>query len=143
MQLEEIFRYGSDERRGYAGSGCLLGINKLIKEYGNFEFNAQTTSYGIKVSEWHTPFGVIYIKRHPLFSFEATNRNSMVLFEPRNVKYRYIDDTMFYDDPEKKNTGYLRRDGTKEEFLTEAGLEMRHASTGGWLNGFNTDNGTP
>jgi hypothetical protein len=142
-QLELIFRYGSDERIGFCGSGVLLGINKLIKEYGNYEFNASTTSYGIKVVEWTTPFGVLYLKRHPLFSYEATNRNSCVIFEPRNLKYRFVDDTTFYDDPEKKNTGYLRRDGTKEEFLTEAGLEMHHASTGGWLNGFNTDNGTP
>ncbi len=142
-QLEEMFRYGSDERMAFCGSGVILGINKLVKEYGNFEFSAQTKDYGINVTTWTTPFGVIHMKRHPLFSYEVTNRNSMVCFEPKNVKYRFITDTTFYDDPDKKNTGRNRIDGTDEEYLTECGLEFHHASTCAFLNGFNSDNGTP
>jgi hypothetical protein len=141
--LEQIFRYGSDERLAFAGSTVILGINKLVKEYGNFEFNAKTTSYGLRVMEWVTPFGVIHIKRHPLFSYETTNRRTMIVFEPNDLRYRYIDDTSFYDDPAKRNTGWTRRDGTKEEFLTECGLEMHHPSKCGYLNGFGSDNGTP
>jgi len=142
-QLEKMFRYGSDERMAFCGSGVILGINKLVKEYGNFEFNAQTKDYGINVTTWTTPFGVIHMKRHPLFSYEVTNRNSMICFEPKNIKYRYISDTSFFEDPDKKNTGRNRIDGTDEEYLTECGLEFHHASTCAFLNGFNTDNGTP
>ncbi len=142
-QLEEMFRYGSDERLAFCGSGVILGINKLVKEYGHFEFTSETKDYGINVMKWTTPFGIINMKRHPLFSYEATNRNSMVCFEPTNLKYRYITDTTFYDDPDKKNTGRNRIDGTDEEFLTECGLEFHHPSTCAYLNGFNSDNGTP
>jgi hypothetical protein len=138
--LEQIFRYGSDERMAFCGSGVILGINKLIKLYGNYQLIPKTTSYGIRVMEWVTPFGILNMKRHPLFSYEATNRNTMVVFEPSDLRYRYIDDTSFYDDPEKKNTGYTRRDGTKEEYLTECGLEFHHPSKCGYLNGFNSDN---
>ena len=67
----------------------------------------------------------------------------MVLFDPRNLIYRYIDDTTFYEDPDKKNTGRDRIDGTDEEYLTECGLEIHHPRTCAYLNGFNTDNGTP
>ena len=142
-QLEQVFRYGSEERMGYCGSGVILAINKLVKTYGNFEFNTRTTSYGIKVKEWVTPFGTVYLKRHPLFSFEATNRYSCVLFEPKNLTYRFLTDTTFYPDPDKQNTGRGRIDGTDEEYLTECGLEMHFPNTGAWLNGFNSDNGTP
>lgn len=142
-QLETIFRYGSGERLALCGSGTILGINKLVKEYGNYTFTPKTTDYGIQVMKWTTPFGVINLKRHPLFSFEVTNRNSMLILEPADLKYRFIDDTTFYDDPEKKNTGYSRMDATNEEFLTECGLEFHHPSKTGYLNGFNTDNGTP
>lgn len=138
--LEQIFRYGSDERMAFVGSGVLLEINKLIKLYGNYQLMPKTTSYGIKVMQWVTPFGILNMKRHPLFSYETTNRNSMLVFEPRDLTYRYIDDTTFYDDPEKKNTGYSRIDGTKEEFLTECGLEMHHPLKCGYLNGFGSDN---
>jgi hypothetical protein len=138
--LEQIFRYGKEERLAFCGSGTILAITKLIKLYGNYQLTPKMTSYGIKVMEWVTPFGVIYLKRHPLFSYETTNRNSMLLLAPEQLVYRYIDDTTFYDDPEKKNTGYSRRDGTKEEFLTECGLELHHPSMFGWLHGFGSDN---
>lgn len=143
QELEEIFRYGSNERLAFAGSGVILAINKLIKEYGNFDFTPKTKSYGINVTEWHTPFGMINIMRHPLFSYETTNRYSMVVFDPADLTYRYITDTTFYPDPDKKNTGRGRIDGTDEEYLTECGLEFHHPSKCAWLNGFNQDNGTP
>lgn len=139
-QLEEMFRYGSDERMAYCGSGVILAINKLVKEYGNFDFTPKTVSYGINVMQWTTPFGVIMLKRHPLFSFEATNRNSLIAFEPKNLIYAYIDDTTFYADDEKQNTGRNHIDGREEEFLTECGLEFHHPNTCAFLNGFGTDN---
>lgn len=143
IQLEQIFRYGSQDRLAFAGSGVVLAINKLIKEYGNYEFTSKTTDYGIKVKTWVTPFGDLHIKIHPLFSYEATNRNCMVVFDPKDINYRYIDDTTFYNDPDKQNTGRNRIDGTDEEYLTEAGLEFHHYVKTGYLTGFGSDNGTP
>lgn len=143
VQLEQIFRYGAQDRLAFAGSGVILAINKLIKEYGNYEFTSKTTDYGIKVKTWSTPFGDLHIKIHPLFSYEATNRNCMVVFEPKDLIYRYIDDTTFYDDPDKQNTGRNRIDGTDEEYLTECGLEFHHYQKTGFLSGFGSDNGTP
>jgi hypothetical protein len=138
--VEQIFRYGKEERLAFCGSGVLLSINKLVKLYGNYQLSPKATSYGINVMEWVTPFGVLNLKRHPLFSYETTNRNSMLVLATDQLVYRYIDDTTFYDDPEKKNTGYTRRDGTKEEFLTECGLEIHHPAMFGWLHGFGSDN---
>lgn len=133
--LEQIFRYGGTEKLAICGSGALLGINRLIKASGNFEFKSETKSYGIKVTEWTTAFGTINLMTHPLFSYEPTNRNCMAIMEPKNLKYRFITDTTFYEDVEKQNTGYTRRDGQKEEFLTEAGLELHHPTTFGYLTG--------
>jgi len=142
-ELEQVFRYGSGERLAFCGSGVILQINKLIKEYGNFEFMPKTKAYGISVVEWHTPFGMINLMRHPLFSYESTNRHSMVVFEPKDLTYRFITDTTFFPDPDKQNTGRNRIDGTDEEFLTECGLEFHHPIKCAYLNGFGSDNGTP
>lgn len=138
--LEQVFRHGKDERLAFCGSGVLLAINKLIKLYGNYQLTPKATSYGIRVMEWVTPFGILNLKRHPLFSYETTNRNSMLILAADQLKYRYIDDTTFYDDPEKKKSSYNRPDGTKEEFLTECGLEIHHPQMFGWLHGFGSDN---
>lgn len=143
QELEETFRYGALDKLAFCGSGVILAINKLVKEYGNYEFKPTTKDYGIKVTEWHTPFGMINMVTHPLFSHETTNRNTMIIFEPKGLRYRYIDDTTFYPDPDKQNTGRGRIDGTDEEFLTECGLEFHHPIKCAYLNGFGSDNGTP
>jgi len=141
-QLEQIFRYGADDKLALCGSGALLGINRLVKANGMYQLAPKTTSYGIKVIEWVTPFGIINLKTHPLFSYEETNRNSCIILEPSMLKYRHIEDsdTFFKPDKSEKTGGPNSVDGTKESFLTEAGLEMHHPSKFGYLNGFNTDN---
>lgn len=140
---EHIFRHGSDERLAYVGSGVLLAINKLIKANtsSRFQFNEKTGAYGIKVTEWHTPFGIVYMKRHPLFSYDDTTRNMAVVFDPKDLVYKYIDDTTFFPSGEGKvSSAGDRIDGTKEEYLTEAGLEFHHPAKCALLTGFGSDN---
>lgn len=139
-RLEAIFRYGSSEKMAFAGSGALLGMNRLAKAGAQITMTPTTESYGISVSKWVTPFGTLNVKTHPLFSYDPTNRNSLVIFEPENLKERVLDNTIFFDDKEKQNTGHNRIDGTKEEYLTETGLEYHFPQTGGILTGLNQDN---
>ena len=139
-RLRLMFRYGRNEKMVFCGDGALLAINRLAKSSGQFTLTAQTMAYGINVTTWQTPFGKIYLKTHPLFSYETTNQYSMVVFEPEELKYRYITDTKFYADPDKQNTGWTRRDGTSEEFLTEAGMEFHFPTGWGYLNGVGKDN---
>jgi hypothetical protein len=141
--LELMFRYGRGEKLALCGTGALLGINALAQAGSHFTITTTTKAYGISVSEWVTPFGTIYLKTHPLFNVEDTLRYSMLVIEPENIKYRYIDDTNFYGEGDAKQaapgTNSARVDGTNEEFLTEAGLEYHHPSTGGFLNGVGQD----
>jgi len=133
--LEQIFRYGEAEKMAICGSGTILGINRLAKASGQLQLMPTTLAYGIRVMEWITPFGSIYMKTHPLFSYDAATRNSMLIFEPKNLKYRYIDDTRYID---QSNTSTA--DGEEGEYLTECGLEYHFPNGWGWLNGFNQAN---
>jgi hypothetical protein len=45
--------------------------------------------------------------------------------------------------PDDGEHGHNRLDGTKEEWLTECGLEYHHPVKFGFLSGFNTDNALP
>ena len=137
-KLEQIFRYGSGDKLAFVGSGVLLGIQALVKAGVTYTFNRETI-YGYNVTQWVTPFGTINLMTHPLFSFEPTNRFSMMIFEPNGLKYRFIDDTDFYGDGDKQNTGAGRKDGFDEEFLTEAGLEYHHPMAWGYLNNVGVD----
>lgn len=134
-KLEEVFRYGEQEKMAFVGSGTILAINNLAKQTGQIQLTSETSKFGLQVWNWITPFGSIYMKTHPLFSYYASTRNSMLIFEPKSLKYRFIDDTKFIDQS-KTNT----KDGDESEFLTEAGLEYHHPIGWGWFNGFGQTN---
>lgn len=138
--LEVIFRYGSGDKMAFAGSGALLGIQRLAKATGQINLTPMSTSYGLKVTQWITPFGIVNFMTHPLFSYELTTRNLMVILEPSMLKYRYIDDTTFMSmDTTKVSPSHERLDGTKEEWLTECGLEYHHPLKFGLLNDVGKD----
>lgn len=142
-QLEIMFRYGARQKLALCGSGTLMAINKLVKNGGQYTFTPETNTYGINIMNWKTPLGSIGFLTHPLFSQEVTTRNIMVIFEPENLKYKYIKnrDTQFIGETlGKTNSGWTRRDGIKEEYLTECGLEYHHPISWGYLSGFGSDN---
>ena len=134
-RFEEIFRYGNTDKIALCGSGALLGIQKLAKANGLFDLTAKTTSYGVNVLQWVTPFGIINLKTHPLFSFEATTRNAMLIVDPTFLMTRFIDDTTY-----KPNIQDNDLDGEKSEYLTESGLELHFERAHGWLDGVGLDN---
>ena len=136
--LELVFRFGSMEKMAFVGSGALLGINKLAKASGQIQLKSMDASYGLKVVEWVTPFGTLYLKTHPLFSFDAATRNAMVILEPKELRYRYIDDTHFVEDDGKH--GASRVDGTNEEWMTDCGMELHFPVKFAFLSGFNQNN---
>lgn len=139
-KLELIFRYGSRDRLAYCGSGALLGIQRLAQLYSTFNITPQTSAFGTSIVTWVTPFGNLHMKTHPLFTYNAADRNRMLIISPENLKERYIDQTHLKKDDSEKKAGQLGYDGTKEEFLTEMGLELHHAFTFGLLNGVGEDN---
>jgi hypothetical protein len=136
--LEQIFRYGSNEKMALCGSGAILGINKLAKAKGTFNMTAKTMDYGIQVVEVVTAFGTMYMKNHPLFTYEPTLRNSMLICEPRFFKYRYVDDTKYKPETQANNI-----DGKQSEYLTEAGLELHFEQAHGWLDGVGQNSSVP
>jgi len=146
--LEQVFRYGANEKLCLCGSGFLLGIDALASiGGGSFAITNITPGqkdYGLEIVTWLTPFGKIHMKTHPLFSYDATTRNMGILLEPKELTYKYIDDTAFYGENSSKthSEGYGQRrvDGTNEEFLTECGLEFGLPQKCAVLNGVGLNN---
>ena len=142
--LEQIFRYGADEKLCLCGSGFLLGIDALAMTGGQINLQPAQKTYGMNIRSWITPFGTIHMKTHPLFSYDATTRNMGLIIEPKEMSYRYIDDTSFYGEASTKQhpEGYGQRrvDGTDEEYLTECGLEFGLPQKCAVLNGVGLNN---
>lgn len=134
-RLEEVFRYGSEEKLMLCGSGAIVGINALAKANATYQLQPMTTSYGIKVVQWVTPFGVLNLKTHPLMTLEPTTRNTGVIIDPKFLTYRFVDDTTY-----KPNIQANDLDGEKSEYLTEAGLELHFEKAFAWLDGIGLAN---
>jgi len=143
-QLEIIFRKGSNEKIGLIGNQGLLAINRLAQTSADVNINPMTVAYGMRVLEWITPFGTLYLKTHPLFSHRPALRRDLLVLEPSNLRYRYVRnrDTRFISDPRDNRNTNNSKDGTEEEFITEAGLEVHHPDTMGYLSGLGLDGTT-
>jgi len=121
--FESVFRYGSSEKLAFCGSTAIGVFTSWAKLGLNTTINMEPTSttYGMKIAHILTPFGDLYLKSHPLMSDHPVYRKDCVILDLQFLKYRYIDDTTF-----KKNIQAPGVDSAKDEFLTEAGLEMWH-----------------
>lgn len=140
-KFEILFREGRSERLALVGPGALRGVQRIVKSSGQFQISAQTGAYGLKVMEWITPFGVVNMMRHPLMSHKSYLRNSMLLYDPKNMNFSYIDDTTYQKDLDmpKQSGGRIGYDGKKEGWLTEAGYEWHFPETAMYLEGLNED----
>jgi hypothetical protein len=141
QKLELLARYNTSEWLAFAGSGAVLAINNLAKASGQLNLTPESTSYGLQVRNWITPFKTLKLMIHPLFSANSIDRNTLAILSPSNLKYRYIDDTEFYSDD--MHHGRQRIDGLSEEWLTECGLEMHHPVKFMYLTGLGIDNILP
>lgn len=139
--LEIIFRFGDTEKLAIAGSKALKGINDLAESLGTVNLETRQVDYGLQVTTWYHSAGTLHIMSSPLFTQEEIRRNAMMIIEPRKIKFRYLQDTIFkgdvaYDNQESTDSGI---DGAEEEFLTEAGLEFHFPNHCGFLEGVGED----
>jgi hypothetical protein len=132
----KVFDYNSgagDERIVFSGNGFLNGLNKLAASQSRtrVNFDGIVDVYGMKLQRWVLPQGTIYVKSHPLFNVHARFTNDAFILDPSAVKYRTMRDTTFKDNIQANDA-----DEQKGQWLTEAGLELQHAKTMGWISNF-------
>ena len=123
--IERAFRSTNDkafEKLFLCGSGFLASINTYFEGKAHLQknFTAQKV-YGMNVVTWETPFGTIHFKTHPLFSRSSALRYNGLLLDVQNLKYRALNDsdTSLLDNRQANDF-----DGRKDEWITEAGLEV-------------------
>lgn len=134
--IYKVFDYDSgagDERIVFAGNGALNSLNNLAATQSRtrVNFDGIVDVYGMKLQRWVLPQGTIYIKSHPLFNTHSKFTNDMMILDPSALKYRYMRDTSFKDNIQANDA-----DETKGQWLTEAGLELEHAKTCGYISNF-------
>lgn len=132
----KVFDYNSgagSERIVFSGNGFLNSLNKLAASQSRtrVNFDKVVDLYGMKLQRWILPQGELYVKSHPLFNLHARFTHDAVIIDPSSIKYRHMRDTAFKDNIQAND-----EDSEKGQWLTEAGLELEHAKTMGWISNF-------
>lgn len=117
--LEEAFRYGSREKAAFCGSTAMNVLTQLAKNKSTIEAVPTDQTYGMAMMRYLTPFGTVYLINHPLLSDNPNWRKDLYIVDVDKLTFRYVTDTVFLRN--RQNPG---DDASKDEFLTEAGLEM-------------------
>ena len=124
--LEDLFRYGSNQKLMLAGGRAINVMNKLARINGHIELVPKAETFGMAIWSYLCPFGELMLKIHPLMSENATFNSWGFVFDTGQLRYRYL---------KGRDTQYLRNrqspgdDCTRDEYLTEAGLEGRFEQT--------------
>lgn len=138
--LYPVFDYNTgggagNERIVFAGNLFLNNLNKLARDSGStrINFNGTVSAYGMKLQEWIIPQGTLYIKSHPLLNTHGRYKASAFVIDPSNIIYRPLEgrDTKGMDNIQAND-----EDTTKGQWLTEAGIEVRHEKTMAYIGNF-------
>jgi hypothetical protein len=124
------FRFGNpDQKLGVIGDVGLAAINELARRNSQFRVLEGQTRWGMKVHIWTTPFGTLTLKTHPLFSQDPTLARTLLIYEPKMVKRKVVNQraTRWYEDPRKKQkmTTNNGRDKIVEEMMGEEGFRHK------------------
>lgn len=112
----------SDEKLVILGSGALLALTKMFRMNSCYNVQEGVKIYGLTVTRIVTPFGSFNLITHPLFNEDTAGMTYWMLFlDIWSLKYRFLTDR---DTRLLKNRQNPGDDFRRDEFLTEAGLEM-------------------
>lgn len=126
---ELAFRYGSSEKLMLCSARMLSVVNswgdaKLQLEQGE-------TTFGLSITKYVTPFGVLNLVYNPLLEGAVYGGYGLIL-DVENIKYRPLQGR---DTKLETNIQANDEDQRKDQYLTEAGLEVRLPKTHALITG--------
>jgi hypothetical protein len=123
--IRQSFLWGaSQEKLVLCGDGALAGIQQMVEANAQYTITRGEAAYGIKISQLVTPFGTWNLLKAPLMTLETSETNNMLVLEPADMQFRYLQDTIFLPDVTMGKGGIAALDGKIEGYLTEGGLAI-------------------
>ncbi|WP_127532740.1 SU10 major capsid protein [Paenibacillus kobensis] len=120
---EIIFRYGSSEKIMFCSARVLSVINNWAT--GKLQIQQGEDTFGLAVTKYITPFGVLNLVYEPLFEGAVYGAQAAVI-DVENIKYRPLKGR---DTSLETNIQNNDEDQRKDQYITEAGIEVRLPKT--------------
>lgn len=137
--LSPVFDYeagaAGNERIIYAGNGAVNFLNKLVAADSSTRINydGEINMYGQVLRKFSIPQGSFAIKSHPLMNVHPVYTYSMFVVNPSGLIYRPLKNS---DTKIQKNIQANDADLRKDQWLTEATLEVHYEQSFGYIGGF-------
>ena len=126
--LREGFTYGNSTKMLFAGGIVLQAINEIAR--GQIQTKVGDNTYGIRISEWQTAFGIVNIVHDPLFVEDLAGH--AYLLDLECFRYRYMEGR---DTKLEMNIQAPDVDGEIDQYISEVGLERKQAPRHALLKG--------
>lgn len=134
--MENVFRYGSNEKIAFVGNQALMAINQIVRKNSTWNIQNGLKEFGMNVMRLTSPFGELVLKPHPLFTQGQGGVTAggawqgltswMTVLDMSNIRYRYLTDSDLNYYPDQMTPGM---DGSKAGYLVECGLEVQFPET--------------
>ncbi len=126
--ITRAFRKTNDrayEKLGLCGGTFLATVNDLFEAQvvRNAAVSDKNRNWDFQVHSHSTLRGTIHYKVHPLFDEDPDLQDACLILDVGNLMYRPLSDS---DTTFLKGRQETDRDGRKDEWITEAGLELRY-----------------
>lgn len=126
--LMEGFNYGATEKFLFCGGLVLNAINEIAR--GQLRTVMSDKSYGVSLSQWVTAFGTVNLVHNKMFVQDYAGWAFLIDLDC--LRYRFLANS---DTKLRMNIQANDADGEVDEFLTEVGLERKHAAKCALLKG--------
>lgn len=131
--MAQVMRFGTRRKLAFASSVGVGALNKFPASK-QMTRNDETT-YGMDVTKYTSPFGSLMLVYHRLMEGSEFGGYIMVA-DVEELAYRWLgNDSVSRDTKLLPNRQENDRDGRKDEYLTEAGLEYGNEITHGVMTG--------
>jgi hypothetical protein len=136
--LQALFNYNAggagDQRIVMLGNGALNAFQKAIKDSTGFRMNYNGTvrAWNMKLLEFTTPQGSLYMKTHPLLNTDPVYTNSMFVLNGKGIIRRPLKGR---DTKIQQNIQANDADLRKDQWITEIGWEIQFERTMGYFGG--------
>ncbi|MGL5935882.1 MAG: SU10 major capsid protein [Cetobacterium sp.] len=132
--IRSLFSYNikgqPNERLAFCGNIALQVINRLTWVNGTYQFQAEETKLGIKVTSFVTPFGTLKLMTHALMNENPTWTKEVYAIHPGAIKKRVLRDT-FPENYDRMGNGVAGIDADEGAITSEMGIQVGGARTMG------------
>ena len=117
---QNVFTYGGDTRTCLVSPDMLAWFSTLAGSKLQIIQNDMDTTYGLNISKYLTPFGVLNLVMHPLL--RNGYASTLIALATEDLYYKPLSGR---DTKLVTNVQLPDEDGQRDMFLTEAGMELR------------------